>query len=146
MASILRNHKTPAWVIPSSITALLWNLVGLYTFAMHISLTPETIAAMPEAMQGLYTNIPLWSDIAYGCAVTLGTLGSLCLVLKSRWAVPVLLLSFIAILVNMSYVLLISEMIAVQGAASVALPAAIIVIGALLVWLSRRAIASGWIK
>ena len=80
--------------------ALLWNLFGLFSFYSHITATPEVIASWPEAQQQIEAAAPRWIFVAFVIATIAGVLGSLGLLLGKRWAVPVLLLSLLAILVQ----------------------------------------------
>lgn len=131
------------WII--SVLALVWNLIGILTYLMSVTMSEEALAALPEAERALYSDIPAWVTAAYAIAVFGGTLGCVALLLRKAWAVPVLVGSLIAILVQMFHALALSELIVVRGAGAAVLPLLIVAIAVYLVWFARSARARGWI-
>lgn len=129
------------WVISS--IALAWNLLGVAAYLMHVMMTPESMAAMSEAERALYTSAPSWVTGAYAIAVFGGALASAGLLLRKAWSVPMFVVSFVAILAQMGYTLLVQNTIEVMGPAIVIMPLFIIAIGAYLILFSRRARANG---
>lgn len=127
------------------VLALIWNAFGIFTYLMSVTMGDEVLASMSEAERALYTDIPLLVTSAYAIAVFAGTLGSVGLLMRKAWCVPVFILSLAAILVQMGHALFISEMIAVRGIGAAVLPVLIVVVAALLVWYSREARAKGWL-
>ncbi len=54
------DYPTPThsfWVI--SIFALVWNILGVVTYLMSVTTSPEALAAIPDAERALHTDIPL---------------------------------------------------------------------------------------
>lgn len=138
--------KRPSWFWPVSALALLWNLVGLLMFWKQVTLTPEAVAALPPEQQQIHAAMPDWVYVLFGIAVIAGVLGVLGLLLKRRWARPLLLLSFLAVTTQMVSAYATTPAWALTGAASAAFPLLLIAV-ALLLWLfARRASARGWIR
>ncbi|NNF67146.1 MAG: hypothetical protein HKM98_06525 [Gammaproteobacteria bacterium] len=136
MNDAIRDEPTRGyWII--SIVALLWNLLGVMAYMMHVTLTAEDFAAMGEAERALYTGAPTWVTGAYAIAVFGGTLGCIALLLRKSWAAPVFVISLIAILAQMGYSLLMTDVIEVMGAGSVIMPLVVIAIGVYLVMFAR---------
>ena len=128
MSDLIRDEPTRSyWII--SILALLWNLLGIMTYMMHVTLTAEDLAAMREAERALYAGTPAWVTGAYAIAVFGGTLGCVALLLRKGWAVAVFGVSLAAIVAQMGYSLLMTDLIEVMGAGSVIMPLVIIAIG-----------------
>ena len=73
-------------------------------------------------------------------------LGSLLLILKKSWAIPVLILSLVAILIQMYNAFFIMDSFSVFGPGGLIMPIMIIVIAFLLVGLSKSAKSKGWIS
>ncbi len=44
-----------------TIVALVWNILSVVAFIIHITMTPEMIAKLPGAEQSLYANPPIWA-------------------------------------------------------------------------------------
>lgn len=138
--------NAPKWFMVVAILALLWNLMGVMAYIMQVTMTPEVMAQLPEVERNLYEAAPAWSTGAFAVAVFAGALGSLLLVIKKALAIPVLIASLGAVLVQMSYVFFMSDSIAVLGPGSMVMPLVVIVIAVYLVILSRSAKVAGWIS
>lgn len=133
------------WII--SVLALLWNLMGVMAYIMQVTMTPETLQALPAAEQQLFTNIPMWATAAFAIAVWGSTLGCILLLLRKKLANAVFTVAYIGIMVQMVHSLFISKSIEVYGPGQAAImPIMIILIGGFLIWYSRRATAMGWLK
>ncbi len=131
------------WAI--SIGALLWNLVGVFTYIMSVTLSPETLSAMPESEQALYTDIPAWATSAYAIAVFGGTLASIALLLRRSWAIYAFWVSLLAILVQMGHAFFLTALLDVRGAGAAVLPIVIIVIAVALLWYTHTVKQRGWL-
>jgi hypothetical protein len=126
--------------------ALVWNLLGLMAYVAQVSMSPEALAALPDAERALYEGIPTWVTSAFAIAVNGGVLGSLLLVLRKALALPVLVVSLLAVLVQVSYNILMTEALAVLGPASAIGPLVLVVIAVYLVWFAGDAKKKGWIS
>ena len=142
----MQSVKRPTWFVVVSVLALLWNVVGLWSFYSHVTATPEVIASWSEAQQRIAAVTPGWIFVPFAIATIGGALGSLGLLLCKRWAVPVLLASLLAILVQFGAYYLLTPTWALTGAAGAAMPVAIALIGLGLWLLARRAAARGWLS
>ncbi|MFP5373344.1 MAG: hypothetical protein ACLGHW_00380 [Gammaproteobacteria bacterium] len=135
----------PAWFWIVATAALLWNLIGLSMFAVHYSMGPEQLAALPAGERQLLDSAPAWAWAAYGLAVVAGSLASLALLLRRRLAVPLYWISLAAVLVQFAWTAVISGAPAILGAGALAMPVAVVAVAVLLVWFSHRAARRGWI-
>jgi hypothetical protein len=125
--------------------ALVWNLLGVMAYVGQVTMSPESMAALPEAERGLYENMPSWVTGAFAIAVNAGAIGCLLLVLRKSLALPILVLSLVAVLVQMFHNFFLSNAIEVMGAPAMIGPAIVILIGAFLVWYASDARKKGWI-
>lgn len=128
-----------------AIILLIWDLFGIMAFVMQIMMTEEMMAALPEAEQEIYRNTPSWITGAYFVAVFGATLGSLALILKKKWAMPMFIASLIAVIVQMSYTLFVAGVLDLRGPSSAIFPMIIVLIGAYQIILTNQAIKKGWI-
>ncbi len=144
MSDLIANKPGRGFWIIASI-ALLWNLIGVMTYLMSVTLTAEDLAKMSAAERALYVDIPAWVTAAYAIAVFGGTLGCVALLLRKAWAVPLFAVSLVAILVQMGHAFFMSDMLAVQGATAAALPITIIVVAIYLLWFANAAKKQGLI-
>lgn len=138
--------KIPVWFWIVAALALLWNLMGVMAFFAETGKTPEDLAAMAEAERHLYETYPMWAMIAFGAAVFGGAIGSLLLLLRSKFAQAVLVISLVGVIVQMVHSFFIAKSMAVYGPGAMIMPTMVIVIAAALVWLARSASAKGWLR
>jgi hypothetical protein len=143
--------EDPQTALPSSFkiiagVALAWNILGLIAYLMDVMMSPEAVAALPEAERTLRDSMPVWATAGYATAVHAGTFGSLGLVLKKAWSVPLLIASLAGIVVQQIYIFFMSNAIEVYGAATMVFPVLVLLIGIYLVWYSRSAKQKGWIS
>lgn len=137
------QNKPPVsfWII--GILALIWNLIGVFAYLQYAYMTDEDVAALPVEQQPLYENIPAWVTGAFALAVFGGALGCILLLLKKKSASFIFLISFISILAQMTYNLFMSQTMEVYGPQGAIVPVLTIIIGAFLVWYSRKMQAKG---
>ncbi len=135
----------PGWYKPVTILAFLWNLVGVLAFYMEVFKSDEALALLPEKEQMIHLNMPVWMTLVFFLAVAGGTIGSLGLILKKKWAYPVLVLSLIAVVIQMSYSVLVLDTDRVGGHGSAFMPVLVVLIAVGLVGLSRKASQAGWL-
>jgi hypothetical protein len=144
MSDLLDSRPTTTfWIIGGA--ALVWNLIGLVIYYQHVTMTPEQLASFSDAKQQFISSTPLWATSAYAIAVNAGVLGSLFLLLRKSWAVPLFALSLLGILVQNLHAFLLASGLAVWGTSGIVLPALVIVIGVALLMYSRATKDKGWL-
>jgi hypothetical protein len=79
----MATTQRPTWFVLVAALALLWNLVGLYSFYVHVTAGPEVIATWPPAQQQIAAT-PRWIFVPFAVATVGGVLGSLGLLLARR--------------------------------------------------------------
>ena len=139
------KSSPPVWFWVVSGICLLWNLAGLAAFAMQVTMSPEALAALPQAEKELYETVPAWATAAFALAVVGGTLGCLALLMRKAWATPIFIASLVGILVQNFHSFALSKAPEVFGATAVIMPLFVIVVAVFLVWFSRMAKARDWI-
>ena len=141
------STKPPAWFWIVSVLALLWNLLGAIMYLGQAFITDDVKAALPADQLELMENIPAWATAAFAIAVWAGVLGCLALLLRKKWARPVLLLSLLGILVQMGYSFFMTNAAEVYGPAQgVVMPLLLIGIGIGLVLFAKSSQNKGWIS
>ncbi len=129
-----------------SIAALIWNLVGVMTYVMQVTMTDAAMAALPAEQQAFIQNSPVWVTAAYAIAVNAGALGCVLLLVRQSWAYLVLVVSFAGILIQNLYGYFMGGAVDVYGAAGVGLSVAVMAIGVFLIWYAKDATDKGWLK
>ncbi|MCK8118944.1 hypothetical protein MTF68_15455 [Pseudoalteromonas sp. 2CM37A] len=142
----MTTSATPNWFKPALWAALIWNLLGVFAFIMHLMMTPEMISKLPLDQQAAYSNVPLWSIIAFAVAVFGGTLGCILLLAKNALATPTFALSLVAIFIQQFYNFIVINSIKMLGVSAVFMPVLVIVIAFLLLYLSIKSKQQGWLN
>jgi len=137
--------KPPQWFTVTAIIALLWNLVGVAAFVMDSTITPEDLAKLPEGQQTLYAAREGWITLATGLAVIAGTIGCIGLLLRKKWALPVFVASLVGVLAQDVGMFVLINGVALGGMFTAVLQAVVLIIAILLIMLSRKGIARGWL-
>ena len=132
------------WII--GITALIWNLMGVFAYLQRAYMTAEDLAALPIEEQALYDNVPIWVTAAFALAVFGGTLGCILLLLRKKLATFIFSISLANILAQMTYNIFMSKALEVYGPGGIIMPIMVIIIGAFLVWYSKKMDQQGFLS
>ena len=145
MSDVLNGKpSTNFWIIGGA--ALVWNLIGLVFYIGHVTTTPEALAALTEAHQEFILSTPTWATAAFAIAVNAGVLGSLFLLLRRTWAVPMLVISLVAIVVQDVDAFVLRDAFGVTGVNSLIIPSMVFVIGIALLLYARMTKECGWLS
>lgn len=136
---------TPRWYMPVAIVALLWNLLGCFAYLSDVTMSPEAIAKLTPAQQQMYASRPAWSVAATAIGVWFGAAGCLGLILRKRWATPLLLASLLGVVVQDVALFVMSGAAAAAGPVAYVLQGCVLVVSILLVVLARTAATRGWL-
>ncbi len=138
--------KPTLWFWVLGVLALLWNLMGVSAYLMDAYMKDDVMAAFSEAQKAIFIDQPIWLTAAYALAVFGGTLGCVGLLLRKKWAIPLFLISLIAVIARTAYYFFMTNSTEVfdmvQGTI---LPIAVIIIAALLYIFSKIATERRWI-
>jgi len=146
MSDLLDSRPTTIFWFAGG-AALIWNLFGLIVYLMQVSASPEELAAnYSQAQVDLILNTPKWATSAFAIAVNAGVLGSLFLLLRRAWAIPMFVVSLVAVLVQNLNSFVLTDTIALFGTTPVIIQSVIVAIALLLVWYARAAKRNGWLN
>jgi len=142
----MSGTPTPKWYTPTAVTALVWNLLGCVAYLADVTLSAEDVSALDAAQQALYASRPTWAVAATAIAVWGGAAGSVGLILRKRWATPVLVASLAGVVAQDIGLFVVTEAGSLAGPTAVVLQGLVLVVAVLLVALGRKATAQGWIE
>ena len=137
-------NSTPKWFLPVAILALAWNLIGCAAYLKDVMMSASDIAQMSAAQQALHAARPAWSVGATAIAVWAGALGSIGLIMRKRWATPLLAASLAGVVVQDISLFMMSGVAAETPTAAMVLQGLVLLIAIGLVRLARKASAQGW--
>ena len=140
------SGKVPAsvWIVGG--LAAVWNLLGVAAFAMQLAMPAEALQAMPPEQRAIYEATPGWIYLFYGVATIGGVLGSLGLLLRRRWAVPVYLVALIGLVLQVLASYAVTPAWSVGGAASLGFPVLLVAVAVALWLFARRMAARGVLR
>jgi hypothetical protein len=135
--------RAPAWFGVAAIGALLWEILGCGLFALQVVTDPATL---PRDQQAILMATPEWMNIAWGFAVITGLAGAILMLMRNRRAEPLLLLSFLAVLVQFSGLLIVPELQNLTNSDDLLMPFVVAVVCYGIWHLARLARKSGWLR
>lgn len=138
------DKQSPKWFTVVSAVLLVWNLVGVMMYLAQVTMSPETLAALPDEQRQLIENTPAWATAAFAVAVNFGVLGCILLLLKRNLAGLLLQLSLAAVVVQMIHAFFMTNSFEVFGPGGLVMPVMVIVIAIYLVTLAAKAKAHRW--
>jgi hypothetical protein len=144
--NVMSSQQRPTWVLVVSILLLLWSLMGLWSFYSQVTMTPETMAALPEGERNIWAAMPGWLWGLYAVAVGAGFIASIGLLLRKAWAQPAWLVSLIAVVIQFGYVFAATPILKTVGPSAIIFPAFIIIVAAVAWWLAGMWKAKGWLE
>ncbi len=144
MVSYLRKPSNLFWIISSM--ALFWNLMGVFNYLTQAFMTDEILATLPKEQQAIYQDVPAWVTAAFAIAVFSGSSGAFLLLFRKKIASTFFILSFLGIVTQMTYGLLLDENTDNYGPLGLLMPLMIIAIGGYLIWYSKKATEHRWLS
>lgn len=136
----------PGWFWIVSVLALLWELIGIAAYLKQVTQTAAEVAALPPAQQALLSATPPWVTGAFAIAVFSGGLAATAMLLRRKWCRLFYTISLIAAIAQFGWVFGVAKAHETIGQSAIYLPATVIAIGLLLVWLAGFAIKRGWLR
>lgn len=139
------GSPTPVWFRIAGIVAVLWELIGVWSYLGHVRAVPP-MQPMTPAQEALAATVPGWVTGAFAVAVFVGLLASFAMLFGRAQARLLFLLSLVCILVQSVWVLFVSNARAVEGNVALVMPLVITGIGLLFYWLSSTGVKRGWLR
>ncbi len=136
----ISERRTPWHLWTIGILGFLWSSIGAVDYLMTQTRNEAYMSQFtPEQLEYFY-GFPAWVVAFWALAVWGGVLGTILLLLKKRLAVPVLLVSFVSMIVTSIHNFVLADGLDVTGGAGLAFSGVIFVV-ALGLWLYARKMA-----
>jgi hypothetical protein len=137
------SARAPAhlWIV--GILSLLWSCFGSYDYLMTRMRNVDYLASAmpgvdPKATLAWVDGFPMWAQIGWGLGVWMGLLGSILLLIRSRWAVWSYGLSLVGAILGLGYQITMAPPLAgAEGPMMTVLPAIVILLAVFLFLYAR---------
>ena len=138
--------KRPVWFVAVTIMLLLWAVAGVASFGAHVFVGEKMAAEQGAWDLDYYRALPAWFAWDYALATLAALAGAIALLVRSRHAVMLYVLSLICVVIQFGYVFVGTDLLAHKGAAAtVPFPVFIALMGCVQIVLARFAAKRGWV-
>jgi hypothetical protein len=139
--------KRPVWFVAVAIILLLWAIAGVASFGAHVFVGEKMAAEQGAWDLDYYRALPGWFAWDYALATLAALAGAIALLMRSRQAVMLYVLSLIGVVIQFGYVFVGTDLLAHKGAAAtVPFPMFIALTGCVQIVLARFAAKRGWVE
>ena len=139
--------QRPAWFIAAAVTLLLWALAGVASFAAHVFVGEEMAAKQSAWDHAYFRALPAWFAWDYALATLAALAGAVALLMRSRLAVLLYVLSLVGVVIQFGYVFAGTDLLAHKGAAAtVPFPLFITLMGVVQIVFARMAARRDWVS
>ena len=131
------DTKTPThlWIV--GVLSVLWNGMGCFDYLMTETANRTYLARMPADQIAYMHALPAWLTGMWAIGVWCGLAGSILLLMRSRYSVPLFALSFIGAVVGLGYQEFLTAMpLSMKAGLMGIMPWVIVIITAVLLWYS----------
>ena len=140
MTEVANDQRRTTWTFwLVAVISLFWNAYGAYDYFM--SKTGGDVylrsVGMTEPQVAYFNAMPSWMTAVWAVGVWGAVLGSVLLLLRRRWALPVFVASFAAFLMSLVYAYGLSSGLAVNGPQVIIMQAVIAAGCAFFVWYAQ---------
>ncbi len=138
-------QNIPKWFWVIAVSALIWNLMGFVIFYGETFQQEALIVGFEPDQQEWMRSTPRWIYVVFGLSVGTGILGSLLLIAKKKTSLPLFSVSFIAVLIQMIYTMLIAGGLEVMGPSGAIMPCVVIFLAAAWLGFAFQFLRKGWL-
>ena len=130
------------WVV--GVLAVLWNGFGAFDFTATVTRWAPYMSNFTEEQQAFFYSFPAWQYVIWACGVWGALIGSILLLMRSRYAVWAFAVSLAGAAASMIHGMSLKDV--PEGASNPAFAAAIILIAALLLFYAWRMTRRGVLR
>ena len=139
------TKSTPWHLWAVGLVSLLWNGYGGYDYVMTQTNNAAYLAQFTPEQRAYFDSFPMWMEVVWAVGVWGAVLGSVLLLLRSKWAFHAFLASLIAFAASVVYGQT-SGGAAVMGTTGMVFSAAIFLLGLGFVMYSRMMTRKGVLR
>ena len=139
------TSSRPRWFAVLAVILLLWAMAGVASFAAHVFVGERMSAEQGEWDLAYYRALPAWFAWDYALATLAALGGAVALLMRSRQALTLYVVSLVAVVIQFGYVFAGTDLLAHKGAAAtVPFPLFIALMGGVQIGVTLLAARRGW--
>jgi hypothetical protein len=140
------SSRTPRhlWIVGG--LSLLWNAVGAFDYTATQMRLESYMSQFSAEQLAYFYGFPAWAVAAWAIAVWSSLLGSLCLLLRKAWAVPLFGIALAGMVFTALYNFVLTDGMAMVGTGGLVFTAAIWVIAISLFFYARAMARRGVLR
>ena len=140
------TDKPPVWFWIIGVLGLIWNAMGVNQYLQQAYNTESFRALYTPEQLSLMDATPAWATAAFAFAVFGSVLASVLLLLRKKLATTIFLIALVAIVVQMTYGLIISKSYEVTDGFQTSMAIIVPIVGLLLYLFAKKSTEKGWIN
>ncbi|MEL6754436.1 MAG: hypothetical protein AAFO57_10450 [Pseudomonadota bacterium] len=137
--------ETPWHVWLVGTLAVIWNAGGAYDYIMTQTRNAAYTASFSDEQWAFFDTMPIWAEAAWAIAIWTSVIGSVLILLRSKYAAPVFLTSLIAMSISFFHNIVLSNALELMPAAGYVAFTVLIFVIAVGLYLYARWM-SGWFE
>ena len=137
--------SVPLWFWVIAAVALLWNIMGCVILLSDVFAQEAMMESMTEEQKEWSRSTPSWIYFVFAISVSAGVAGSICLLMRKRLSVLLFTISFVAVLIQMVYTMLIAGGLQVMGPSGAVMPTVVIMLSIAWLLFSLFSKGKGWL-
>lgn len=137
------TQPVPAWFSIAAIGALLWEILGCALLVNQAVTVPSTL---PLDQQAIWNATPLWMHGTWAFAVITGVAGAVLLLMRKRRSQPLLLVSFLAAVVQFVGMLVVPQLRELINSDDLLVPFLITLVCYGIWHFARHSSRQGWLR
>ncbi len=143
MAGRFADTPWHLWLI--GLLALIWNSFGAYDYVMTQTGNTAYLSQLTPDQLAYVNAFPVWAEAAWAVAVWSAVLGTVLLLLRSRWAAHLFALSLIGMAISFGYQVS-SGGLDLMGTVGAIMTGAIVLIAVYLTWYTFQLKSDGVLR
>ena len=140
-----QKASVPLWFWGIAVVALLWNIIGCVILLSEVFAQEAMMESMTEAQKAWSRSTPSWIYFVFAISVSAGVAGSICLLMRKRMSIQLFTVSFVAVLTQMVYTMLIAGGLQIMGPSGAVMPAVVVMLSIAWLLLTLYFKGKGWL-
>ena len=138
-----KPRPVAAWYLPAAVASMLFMAFGCVIYLMHVLADP---LSLPLDQRAAYQAEPMWVIAANAVSVWIGLAGTVLLVLRKKFAEPLLIVSLAAVLAWLAGLLLVTNLRENMSANDLLVGLVVTALTWTIFWFARHSRMRGWLS